>query len=82
MGQCYNHYNTPNKLACLNPTDQTAQGIGGYAGISPPTSNHPGGVNMGFADGSVRFVKDSVSPQTFWAIGTRNGGEVVSSDAY
>jgi prepilin-type processing-associated H-X9-DG protein len=81
MGQCYNHYNTPNKLACLNPTDNTNQGIGGYAGISPPTSNHPGGVNICFADGSVRFVKDSVSPQTFWAIGTRNGGEVVSSDS-
>jgi hypothetical protein len=37
---------------------------------------------MGFADGSVRFVKDSVSPQTFWALGTRNMGETVSSDSY
>ena len=50
--------------------------------LSPPTSNHPGGVNVCFADGSVRFVKDSVSPQTWWALGTRNGGETVSSDSY
>jgi prepilin-type processing-associated H-X9-DG protein len=53
----YNHYGTPNTLTCLHPTDQTAQGWGGYAGIAPPTSNHPGGVNVGFADGSVHFVR-------------------------
>ena len=75
----YNHYDTPNKLACLNPAEITPQGWGGYAGMSPPTSNHPGGVNVCFSDGSVHFVKDSVSPQTWWALGTRNGGETVSS---
>jgi prepilin-type N-terminal cleavage/methylation domain-containing protein/prepilin-type processing-associated H-X9-DG protein len=78
----YNHYGTPNQLTCLHPTDQTSQGWGGYAGSSPPTSNHPGGVNVGFADGSVHFIKDSVSPQTWWGLGTRNGGETISSDAY
>ena len=78
----YNHYNTPNGLTCLNTTDQTAQGWGGYAGMSPPTSNHPGGVNVAFADGSVHFIKDSVSPQTWWGLGTRNGGETISSDSY
>ncbi len=82
MANAYNHYNTPNQLTCLNPTDQTTQGWGGYAGMSPPTSNHPGGVNVAFADGSVHFVKDSTSPQTFWALGTRNGGETISADAY
>jgi len=39
-------------------------------------------VNMCFADGSVRFIKDTVSLQTWWALGTRAGGEVVSADAY
>ena len=82
MVNAYNHYNTPNLLTCLNPTDQTSQGWGGYAGISPPTSNHPGGVNVAFADGSVHFIKDSVSPQAWWGLGTRNGGETISSDSY
>jgi hypothetical protein len=33
-------------------------------------------------DGSVRFVKNSISPQTWWALGTRAGGEIISSDSY
>jgi hypothetical protein len=33
-------------------------------------------------DGSVRFVKDSVARLTWWALGTRNGGEVISADSY
>ena len=46
------------------------------------TSNHSGGVNVLMADGSVRFVKNSVSFQTWWAIGTRSNGEVISSSDY
>jgi len=45
-------------------------------------SNHSGGVNSLLADGSVRFIKDSVSQQAWWALGTKAGGEVVSSDSY
>ena len=45
-------------------------------------SFHPGGANFAFADGSVKFVKDAVSYQAYRALGTRAGGEVVSSDAY
>jgi len=45
-------------------------------------SYHSGGVNVGMADGSVRFVKDSVNIDTWRAIGTRAAGEVISSDAY
>jgi prepilin-type processing-associated H-X9-DG protein len=45
-------------------------------------SRHPGGANFGFADGSVKFVKDSVNYQVYRALGTRNGGEVTSSDSY
>jgi prepilin-type N-terminal cleavage/methylation domain-containing protein/prepilin-type processing-associated H-X9-DG protein len=45
-------------------------------------SRHPGGVNMLFGDGSVRFVKNSVSPQTWVALGSIAGGEVLSSDSY
>jgi prepilin-type N-terminal cleavage/methylation domain-containing protein/prepilin-type processing-associated H-X9-DG protein len=79
----YSHYNTPNKFTCISSAETTGSGQwGGAAGLVTATSNHPGGVNVCFTDGSVRFVKDSVSPPTWWAIGTRNQGEVVSSDSY
>ncbi len=45
-------------------------------------SRHPGGVNMGFCDGSVHFIKQSINLITHCALGSRNGGEVISSDAY
>ncbi len=45
-------------------------------------SRHPGGVNSGFCDGSVRFIKNSVNPITYRAISSTHGGEVVSADAY
>jgi hypothetical protein len=50
--------------------------------FSNASSNHPGGVNVLFGEGSVRFVKDTISPQSWMAIGTRSHGEVVSSDQY
>ena len=43
---------------------------------------HPGGVNFAFADGSVKFLKESIDLNTYRALGTRAGGEVISSDAY
>jgi prepilin-type processing-associated H-X9-DG protein len=46
------------------------------------SSYHPGGANVLVADGSVRFLKDSVDNQTLWALGSRAGGEVISSDSY
>jgi prepilin-type N-terminal cleavage/methylation domain-containing protein/prepilin-type processing-associated H-X9-DG protein len=45
-------------------------------------SAHPGGANFCFADGSVRFLKASIGLATYCALGSRAGGEVVSSDAY
>jgi prepilin-type N-terminal cleavage/methylation domain-containing protein/prepilin-type processing-associated H-X9-DG protein len=46
------------------------------------SSYHSGGVNVSMADGSVRFIKSTISVPTWWAIGTKGNGEVVSSDAY
>ena len=45
-------------------------------------SNHPGGCNVLFADGSAKFIKSSINQVTWMSLGTRNGGEVISSDAY
>jgi prepilin-type N-terminal cleavage/methylation domain-containing protein/prepilin-type processing-associated H-X9-DG protein len=45
-------------------------------------SLHPGGANFGFGDGSVRFLKQTIAMPVYCALGSRAGGEVVSSDAY
>ena len=45
-------------------------------------SPHDGGASVLFADGSVRFLKNSITLVTYCALGSRNGGEVVSADAY
>ncbi len=45
-------------------------------------SLHPGGANFAMSDGSVKFIKNSVSVTTYRALGTRAGGEVISSDSY
>jgi prepilin-type processing-associated H-X9-DG protein len=45
-------------------------------------SNHPGGFNAVFGDGSVRFLKKSISLQVFKALLTRAGGEVLRSDSF
>ena len=41
-------------------------------------SYHPGGVNLGLGDGSVRYVSDNVDPVAFRALGSRNGNESAS----
>jgi prepilin-type N-terminal cleavage/methylation domain-containing protein/prepilin-type processing-associated H-X9-DG protein len=45
-------------------------------------SLHPGGANMAFADGSVRFLKETVNISTYQALSTKNLGETISSDSY
>ncbi|QDV38421.1 DUF1559 domain-containing protein [Tautonia plasticadhaerens] len=45
-------------------------------------SEHPGGANFLFADGSVKFLKESISMVVYCALGSTKGGEVVSADQY
>jgi prepilin-type N-terminal cleavage/methylation domain-containing protein/prepilin-type processing-associated H-X9-DG protein len=45
-------------------------------------SYHPGGANAAFCDGSVRFFKNTINTKTWFALGTRAGGEVISADSY
>jgi prepilin-type N-terminal cleavage/methylation domain-containing protein/prepilin-type processing-associated H-X9-DG protein len=82
-GGGYSHIMVPNHLACGFSTD-------GAPNSRPPlqgqtmvgaSSYHPGGVNVGFLDGSVRFIKNSINLSTWAAIATKAGGEVVSSDS-
>jgi prepilin-type N-terminal cleavage/methylation domain-containing protein/prepilin-type processing-associated H-X9-DG protein len=46
------------------------------------SSFHPGGANAAFADGSVRFIKSSTAQNIIWSLGSKAGGEVLSSDQY
>ena len=45
-------------------------------------SQHPGGMNVAFCDGSVRFLKETIAMPIYRSISTRAGGEVVSADAF
>jgi prepilin-type processing-associated H-X9-DG protein len=46
------------------------------------SSGHTGGVNFLFGDGSVRFLKNGITPEVFRSLATRAGGETVSDDSY
>src|SRR5262249_5390654 len=50
--------------------------VGGFA------SRHPGGANCAFGDGSVRFLKTSVSPGILKLLGSRADGEILDSDKF
>jgi prepilin-type N-terminal cleavage/methylation domain-containing protein/prepilin-type processing-associated H-X9-DG protein len=45
-------------------------------------SRHSGGVDIGFCDGSVKFIKNTINPVTYSALSTTRGNEVVSAEAY
>ena len=45
--------------------------------VEDPSSLHLGGINALFCDGSVRFLRNSISPYTWSGLGTRAGGEVL-----
>jgi prepilin-type N-terminal cleavage/methylation domain-containing protein/prepilin-type processing-associated H-X9-DG protein len=50
-------------------------------GLDDFSSNHSAGVNLLFADGSVHFIRsitvDGLERRSFWALGTRAGGEPI-----
>jgi prepilin-type N-terminal cleavage/methylation domain-containing protein/prepilin-type processing-associated H-X9-DG protein len=59
--------NTPRLPCTVNPNGKISA-----------RSNHTGGVNVAMADGSVRFVSDTIPLATWQALSTANGGEVVN----
>jgi prepilin-type processing-associated H-X9-DG protein len=70
---------------CLNLTTSTVNGVSNGNQTCAHTaarSYHPGGVNVSFCDGSVKFVKNTVNPTAWLALGSIRGGEIVSSDSY
>jgi prepilin-type N-terminal cleavage/methylation domain-containing protein/prepilin-type processing-associated H-X9-DG protein len=71
-----------NELLTPNSPNQDCYNYAQYTGLKTFRSRHPGGVNSLLADGSVRFMKNSINQLTWWALGSKAGGEVISADAY
>ncbi len=65
---------------CLNKVEQAPCTATGTNVIVSARSYHPGGVLSGLADGSVRFLSESIDIDTYNALGTRAGGEVIPGD--
>ena len=82
-GGPYSHILSPNHVSCAFSTDG---GVGKPPledrGMVAASSNHSGGVNVGFLDGSVKFIKDSVNLGTWGALATHAGGEVIDASSY
>ncbi len=56
-----------------------------YNGGCDPTmasSPHAGGIQIGLADGSVRFLNSNITPYTWWYMCTPAGGEVLAADTF
>ncbi len=77
-------YNPPNNLSCsiAGGAPEGDQNWAGSAAIITATSNHSGGVNVSFADGSVKFIKNSINPATWFCAGSKAGGETVALTSF
>ncbi len=76
-GAGYDHMLTPNEAACYNGPEDLDIDTSSF--LVPPSSMHPSGVNVLFADGSVHFITQGISDVVWRALGTRNGNEATSS---
>jgi prepilin-type N-terminal cleavage/methylation domain-containing protein/prepilin-type processing-associated H-X9-DG protein len=76
-GGPYYHVMPPNKSGCA-----TSSNFGNVDSFIAPGSFHPGGANVVYMDGSVKFIKNSVALNVWVALGSRAGGEVMSADAF
>jgi prepilin-type N-terminal cleavage/methylation domain-containing protein/prepilin-type processing-associated H-X9-DG protein len=80
IGTCAIPPNTGNKIPDPDLGFDTNAKIGRWPTRYSFRSNHAGGLNFALADGSVRFVREAIPLQTYRALATRAGGEVISND--
>ncbi len=81
----FNTIQTPNDArfpfsACRLDGDPLNYPDSGFAYGS--SSAHPGGINVCFADGSVKFIKDSINRTIWWSLGTKGNGEAIGAESY
>jgi prepilin-type N-terminal cleavage/methylation domain-containing protein len=74
--------NTANGTCAIAPNARRADGteydLSDWPNVYSFRSRHPGGLQFANADGSVRFVSNSIDLPTYRALATIKGGEVVS----
>ena len=77
----YNHVMPPNTQSCAR-CQSSATELGATAnnagGATNASSRHPGGVNLVLVDASAQFISNDVAPAVWSALGSRDGGEVVT----
>ena len=74
----YNHIMPPNSTSCAVSGAGALNVRMNYKGTAKTASSrHPGGVQVALVDGSVRFVANTIDINTWWALGSRNGGETL-----
>jgi prepilin-type N-terminal cleavage/methylation domain-containing protein/prepilin-type processing-associated H-X9-DG protein len=74
----YNHLLPPNGKSCVVSGAGTINNRINYKGTaSTASSRHSNGVNVALGDASVRFVNSSLDINTWWALGSRDGGETL-----
>ena len=80
----YNHYYPPNPATydCVTNDYTPGPGINTAVGFRAARSRHPGGVNLLLADGSVRFVENGISLDTWRKLATRAGDEVINDSDF
>jgi prepilin-type N-terminal cleavage/methylation domain-containing protein/prepilin-type processing-associated H-X9-DG protein len=80
-------YSLGNTLLAPNPNIPNCRTCGWNGDLDCPgmygmSSFHPGGANIAMADGSVRYLKSSTAMNIVWGLGSKAGGEIISSDQY
>jgi prepilin-type processing-associated H-X9-DG protein len=71
----YDHALPPNAPNCLGAVSDHE-----FIGSCAAGSMHANGVHVLMADGHARFVRDDIERNVWTALGTRNGGEVISAE--
>jgi len=80
----YNHVMTPNMRSCARRDSSSGDldsTVNDKGGATTASSRHTGGVNMVMADASVRYVDDEIDIAVWWAMGSRNGQEIVDEES-
>jgi len=73
----YTHVMPPNTWSC-----DYGNGGASIRGAHTASSRHAGGVNVLMCDGAVTFIKQTINVTTWWALGTKANGELVSASSY